>query len=319
MNTIQAVEHPHAKRTMVSWHVSNTCNFACSYCPSSLHAGDEPWPDFEHAKEFVRLIGDHYGRTLGREIVFMFSGGEPTLYPKLFELIDHIRTEIPSRLRLSIISNGARTARYWSELAPLIDHAILSYHAENDYLDKFIEIGTLLREQGKLVRVNLPMRPDRFNDSMVAFERTTAHGLPVFLKPLWEWGGSNQLYVYSPEQKATLQQHSSAAITVPVKREGRWERTTVESLIMDDDVQYRGWSCAAGLQHITVQRGGRIFIGECRARLLGTLHDIFEQPPVFPTGLMRCPAARCVCTHDLTLSKYQPAAPDVHTLVQPVT
>jgi hypothetical protein len=37
--------------------------------------------------------------------------------------------------------------------------------------------------------VNLPMRPDRFDDSMVAFERMTAQGLPVLLKPLWEWGG----------------------------------------------------------------------------------------------------------------------------------
>lgn len=74
--------------------------------------------------------------------MFMFSGGEPTLYPKLFELIDHIRAGISNRLRLAVISNGARAARYWAELAPLIDHAILSYHAENDYLDKFIEIGT---------------------------------------------------------------------------------------------------------------------------------------------------------------------------------
>ena len=42
---------------VVNWCLGNTCNFACSYCPSGLHDGSKRWPDPQLIKNFIAKVG----------------------------------------------------------------------------------------------------------------------------------------------------------------------------------------------------------------------------------------------------------------------
>ena len=35
---------------VVNWCLGNTCNYKCSYCPSSLHDGSNRWPTLDSVK-----------------------------------------------------------------------------------------------------------------------------------------------------------------------------------------------------------------------------------------------------------------------------
>ena len=41
---------------VVNWCLGNTCNFACSYCPSGLHDGSKRWPDPQVIKNFIAKV-----------------------------------------------------------------------------------------------------------------------------------------------------------------------------------------------------------------------------------------------------------------------
>ena len=56
----------HARIVLVDWTLGNSCNFACSYCPSNLHNGSMRWQPPELVKAFFAKLHSHYVEQLGR-------------------------------------------------------------------------------------------------------------------------------------------------------------------------------------------------------------------------------------------------------------
>ena len=86
--------------SVVNYHVTNRCNFHCSYCFAKFK---EPEASFTDAKTVVDNIASNFrecGITDGR---INFAGGEPLLYRHLDELIDYAHS---IGVLVSVISNG---------------------------------------------------------------------------------------------------------------------------------------------------------------------------------------------------------------------
>ena len=85
--------------SVVNYHVTNRCNFHCSYCFAKFK---EPEASLTDAKTVVDNIASYF-RKCGLDGRINFAGGEPLLYRHLDELIDYTHSVGVS---VSVISNG---------------------------------------------------------------------------------------------------------------------------------------------------------------------------------------------------------------------
>ncbi len=86
------------KKPVVVWNVGRRCNLRCVHCYSQSH--DQEYSGELTHEEGLRLIDDlaEFGAP-----VLLFSGGEPLMRPRLFELIAHARER---GMRAVISTNG---------------------------------------------------------------------------------------------------------------------------------------------------------------------------------------------------------------------
>jgi sulfatase maturation enzyme AslB (radical SAM superfamily) len=72
----------------IAWKLSNVCNYNCDYCYPAEKDGSSPFIDIQTNKNVVDKLCELY---TGEKILFNFTGGEPTLYPHLYELFAYIK------------------------------------------------------------------------------------------------------------------------------------------------------------------------------------------------------------------------------------
>ena len=103
--------------------ITNTCNMACPIC-FTYNRGDRKY--FMTRGELRRLLDGVIARTGPLDLINI-TGGEPTLHPELFELLDECRR--PEIGRITLNSNGLRLAEspdFCKELARRGVYVILS-------------------------------------------------------------------------------------------------------------------------------------------------------------------------------------------------
>ena len=86
------------KQPVVVWNVGRRCNLRCVHCYSQSH--DRAYAGELSHEEGLRLIDDlaDFGVP-----VILFSGGEPLLRPRIFELIEHA---VRRKVRAVVSTNG---------------------------------------------------------------------------------------------------------------------------------------------------------------------------------------------------------------------
>ena len=97
----------------VNWHLGNTCNYKCSYCDPKLNRGDIPWVTIDRAKQVIDEIVSTYSKQFNKDtFIFELTGGEPTVYPGIEELCNHMKS---LGIFIQLCTNGSRTVRWWEE------------------------------------------------------------------------------------------------------------------------------------------------------------------------------------------------------------
>lgn len=70
----------------------------------------------------------------------------------------------------------------------------------------------------------------------------------------------------------------------------------------EDSCNWKGWSCAAGSEHILVEFDLSVYSGECKNDYLGNLDNDFS----LLTDYTTCVKEQCTgCTSDLTVTKFK--------------
>jgi len=112
---------------VINWKLHNVCNYSCSFCGKENNSGNERWFTLEKYKSIVDKIAE---ACAGTPFYMVYTGGEPTLYPELMELLQHSKSKGAWNI---LVSNGSRTIRWWKELAKIdniLTRLSLSYHNE---------------------------------------------------------------------------------------------------------------------------------------------------------------------------------------------
>ncbi|MGA9436355.1 MAG: radical SAM protein [Roseobacter sp.] len=297
----------YARIVVVDWMLGNSCNYACSYCPTSLHDGSVRWQKTDDIFELYDQMQKHYVEA-GKKLVWLqFTGGEPTMHPRI---IDLLKRASDLGFKVSLISNGSRTMRFWEKIRGCLDNVILTYHNEFAHLDHFIKVGQMLSEQ-MVVHINITMHPDRFDQTVDEAKELRA-ALPaasISLKPLRVDFQSN-LYEYSDDQKRILGQ----SMPPTQKAEGDKPRAMMRAstqygqhdvlrgndFILRGINRWKGYMCNVGLESLRVKGTGEVYRGVCavggRIGYLGEKIDLPRIP-------IRCSKDSCSCLADILTSK----------------
>jgi len=86
------------KKPVVVWNVTRRCNLRCVHCYS--HSKDQKYGGELSHEEGLRLIDDLAAFGVP---VLLFSGGEPLMHPRIFDLVGHARKQ---GLRAVLSTNG---------------------------------------------------------------------------------------------------------------------------------------------------------------------------------------------------------------------
>ena len=87
---------------VVNYHITNRCNYHCTYCFGKFNG--QKAPTLDDAKKIVDNIALYFTQNNITDGRINFAGGEPTLYEHLDELIDYTSS---LGIRVSIVTNGS--------------------------------------------------------------------------------------------------------------------------------------------------------------------------------------------------------------------
>lgn len=87
---------------IINFHVTNSCNYRCTYCFGKFP--DKTELTFEQACLVIDNIAHYFSKNGITDGRINLAGGEPLLYPHLEELIDYINAY---GIKISVITNGS--------------------------------------------------------------------------------------------------------------------------------------------------------------------------------------------------------------------
>jgi organic radical activating enzyme len=284
---------------LVSWTLSNKCNYRCSYCPDFLHNGSSGQPDWETVSNFIKNF-----KIPGKKICYRITGGEPTFWKHFVDMAKLVKDEGHA---FSFITNGSRTVEYYKTISQYTDGMIISYHPEYADIQHFIDVANKVYCE---TAINLMMVPDQFDEQVAIAKRmyNDTTRLAIWPKVIVDKTSldyvTNEVSNYTEEQQKIISEW-------PYFRKLNDEHLhrgdilyneqpiTANDLIVKELNNHKGWKCWAGLHMIKIDMYGKIFRSECEQG--GPIGDLKDYN--LPTETITCGKTVCACLSDIYLMK----------------
>jgi hypothetical protein len=244
-----------------------------------------------------------------------FSGGEPTAYKQLPELIKHlddgIQTPYQSIHMTTNLSPGSKWWNTWCKNTELLQRRSItaSFHdefaREQEFGDKCLQ---LMYEQVH-VTVNQVMVPDKFDELYDRMARLHARGINVTLKPQSDPTASGIVDGYTEDMIHKMQTgFPQQASGEEVYQIALYDQQGQEYLFDQAERfnafgfnKFDKWTCNSGYQSVII-RGTEVKRSySCHDRPLGNIltgFDLFEQP-------QKCTTPSCVSSADSKIPKFK--------------
>lgn len=153
---------------MVTWDILRRCNLDCTYCESTRHNNYSKLPELSELKEtfdFIDQYADLYNskRTDHTTTNIDFTGGEPTINPAFWPLLDYIKKT--KKFRLSLTTNGTWGPKFTQRILDNFAHATISWHAEDSLNERTIENILELHSKGMSIQVNVMLHSEHFDQA----------------------------------------------------------------------------------------------------------------------------------------------------------
>lgn len=299
---------------ILEWMIGNTCNYDCSFCSPEIKSGSKRFLDLSTYKNIIDKAILESG---DKKIWFKITGGEPTLYPNIIELMSYIKERGQFTY---LITNGSRTMRFWKELkdADCMDVIAFSYHAEQtDNLQRFIDIVNLFEDVHTSTVVNVTCVPKFFDESVLAYN--TVKEKCASLLNLQQINDEYGMAKYTEEQRQILLKCNQSrtdnfqrktpsntkkeygyhdGIIKYLYDDGTEEMHHAIRFIKNGQDNFFGYNCDVGIsniriEHETIQRS------VCGA---GERWSIYDEK-IFKNNSIICPFQSCTCTLDIIIPK----------------
>jgi Radical SAM superfamily/4Fe-4S single cluster domain len=298
----------------ISWILGRFCNYSCSYC----------WPyarsdklDYQSLGVYTSTI-DEIKRQANQngfdQFHWSFSGGEPTAYKQLNDLVKHIQSDKVSGYQsihmTTNLSPGSKWWKAWCENTSLLQRRSItaSYHAEFAREQEFGDKCLQLMYENVFVTVNQVMVPEKFYELYERCDRLHRLGINVTLKPQSDPTASFVVDGYTEDMINLMQ------TGFPQRSQG--EDLYQVSLYDDNGKEYlfdqaerfnafgfnkfKNWTCNSGYQSVIIRSNEVKRSYSCHDQPLGTLTEgfkLFDSPRV-------CVTETCVSSADSKIPKW---------------
>lgn len=286
---------------LVSWTLSNKCNYKCSYCPEHLHSGSTGQPKWETVKHFVENF-----KIPNKHICYRLSGGEPTHWKHFIDLAKLVKEQGHA---FSFLTNGSKSVDYYKEISKYAKGFIISYHPAYADIQHFINIANVVQCD---VAVNLMMLPgledfkklEQIAKQMYDNTEKLAIWPKIILDKTTGEDITNKISEYTLDQKTIIKDW-------PYFRKlndydlHRGELLLDDSVITANDLivsgknNFKGWKCWAGLHMINIDMWGNMYRADCQEG--GAIGNIERYK--LPTETLICGKNVCACLSDIYLRK----------------
>jgi len=295
-------------RFNVSWILGRFCNYKCSYCWPYARSDKPDYAELEVYKTAVNEIKRQAGENGFTEFHWSFSGGEPTAYKHLLELIKHLdeTTSFYQSIHMTTnLSPGLNWWRSWHYATEMLQRRSItaSFHAEFAKENEFAEKCLQLMYDRVHVTINQVMVPEKFYETLERCERFRSRGINVTLKPQSNDTATAIVQGYTPEMISIMQNDFE-------QQEGYQIRLTdgINNYFIDQAERFnalgfnkfKGWKCSAGFQGLII-RGNEVKRGySCKEESIGTLEkfNLLRSPTL-------CVTDSCVSSADSKMPKYR--------------
>lgn len=297
----------------ISWILGRFCNYSCSYCWPYAHSNTV---DFKELKVYQTTVDEikRQARANGfTEFHWSFSGGEPTAFKQLLDLVKHlddgIQTPYQSIHMTTNLSPGSKWWGTWCKNTEMLQRRSItaSYHAEHAKEQEFGDKCLQLQYELVHVTVNQVMVPDQFDELYARMERFHRRGINVTLKPQSDPTASGIVNGYTEDMIEKMRTgFPQTANNEPVYQVALYDHQGTEHLLDQAERfnafgfnQFKGWQCNSGYQSIVI-RSDEVKRGySCHDQSLGTLTDGFS---LFDKST-NCITPSCVSSADSKIPK----------------
>jgi hypothetical protein len=323
MNTFQDIPFPQitkfGQRTMlarplfnVSWILGRFCNYSCSYCWPYARTDR---PDHQQFEVYTRTVDEikRQARQNGfTEFHWSFSGGEPTAYKRLVDLLRHmddVTVPYQSIHMTTNLSPGQRWWQSWCDATAAWQRRSItaSYHAEFANEQEFGDRCLQLMYERVHVTVNQVMVPELFWSLYERCQRLHSRGINVTLKPQSDPTASFVVNGYTDEMISAMQtgfpQQSQGE---PVYQIALYDSDGREYLFDQAERfnaygfnKFENWTCNSGYQSVIIREDTVKRSYSCHDEPLGTLSEGFE---LF-NAPRKCLTPSCVSSADSKIPK----------------
>jgi len=296
----------------ISWILGRFCNYKCSYCWPYARSDKVDHLDLDLYKNTIDEIKRQARLNGFTKFHWSFSGGEPTAYKNLIDLVQHLdELESPwqSIHMTTNLSPGSKWWKSWCKATEMLQRKSItaSYHAEFAKESEFGDKCLQLIFDNVHVTINQVMVPENFWELYKRCERFYNRGINVTLKPQSDPTASFVVEGYTDEMmnimKTGFQQKTKDdnlyQIALHDENENEYLFDQAERFNAFGFNKFRGWTCNSGYQSVII-RGNEIKRSySCHDRPLGTITDgfrLFSNPVV-------CSTDSCVSSADSKIPK----------------
>jgi organic radical activating enzyme len=290
----------------ISWILGRFCNYKCSYCWPYARSDSLDYQTLEVYNSTVDEIKRQARLNGFTEFHWSFSGGEPTAYRDLPNLIKHLdETQSPyqSIHMTTNLSPGSKWWKNWCDITGSLQRRSItaSFHAEFAREQEFGDKCLQLMYERVHVTVNQVMVPEVFFETLERCERLRSRGINVTLKPQSNTSATAIVEGYTEEMINIMRNDFE-------QQEGYQIRLTDgnKNYFVDQAERFNAlgfnsftnWTCNSGYQSVII-RGNEVKRAySCKEKSLGTIEKftLFSAP-------QPCTTDRCVSSADSKVPK----------------
>ena len=296
----------------VSWILGRFCNYKCSYCWPYARSDRIDHYDISLYINTINEIKQQAKENGFNRFHWSFSGGEPTAYKNLLDLVKHLdELESPyqSIHMTTNLSPGSKWWNSWCQATSLLQRRSItaSFHSEFAKEQEFGDKCLQLLNETVGVTINQVMVPEKFWELYERCERFHKRGINVTLKPQSDPTASFVVSGYTKDMLEVMQtgfpqrfnDEDNYQIELIDNKDNRYLFDQAERFNAFGFNEFKGWTCNSGYQSVII-RGNEVKRSySCQDEILGTLEDgfrLFDQPK-------KCITPTCLSSADSKIPK----------------
>ena len=296
----------------VSWILGRFCNYNCSYCWPYARSDRIDHQSLEIYTSTIDEIKRQAKQNGFDRFHWSFSGGEPTAYKQLNDLVKHVQDDIDSTYQsihmTTNLSPGSKWWNTWCKNTEMLQRRSItaSFHDEFAKEQEFGDKCLQLQYELVHVTINQVMVPEKFYELYERMERLHKRGIGVTLKPQSDPTASGIVDGYTQEMMHLMQTGFPQKVNgEEVYQIALYDHAGQEYLFDQAERfnsfgfnKFQDWSCNSGYQSVII-RGNEVKRSySCHDVPLGTLEhfELFKEPK-------RCITSSCVSSADSKIPK----------------